>query len=277
MKFVLLPKLAPAARSEIVVASFLAPNLEPFYAFVAERLGAAAGRPVRFVVGESLDDLRNGSIDFAFLCGLPLVRFRREPVPAVTAVAAPVIKGRRYGGRAVYFSDVIVRHNSPFRTFADLRGASWAYNEPDSHSGYLVTLHHLLRLGETAAFFGHTEMLGFHQESIRRVAAGGIDASAVDSQVLAVELRDHPQLRARLRIVESFGPSPIQPLVATAAVPEDLRRVAREAMLRLGATAPERAELDRGLVERFVAASDADYNPIAVMLDAVEERHLALA
>lgn len=260
-----------------MVASFLAPNLEPFYAFVAERLGAAAGRPVRFVVGASFDDLRNGEIDFAFLCGLPLVRLRREPEPAATAIVAPVIRGRRYGGRAVYFSDVIVRHDSSFRTFADLRGASWAYNEPDSHSGYLVTLHHLLRLGESAAFFSRTEMLGFHQESIRRVAAGGVDASAVDSQVLAVELRLHPQLRARLRIIEAFGPSPIQPLVATAAVPEELRRVAREALLRLGATALERAGLERGLVSRFVTVSDADYNPIAAMLDAVEERHLALA
>jgi len=39
-------------------------------------------------------------------------------------------------------------------------------------------------MGETGSFFGRTQMTGFHQESVRRVAAGAIDASAVDSQAL---------------------------------------------------------------------------------------------
>jgi hypothetical protein len=46
------------------------------------------------------------------------------------------------------------------------------------------------------------------------VADGRVDAAAIDSQVLAVELRDHPQLAGSLRVVGAFGPSTIQPVVA---------------------------------------------------------------
>ena len=43
-------------------------------------------------------------------------------------------------------------------------------------------------------FFARVVEAGFHQRAIRLVAAGVVDAAAIDSQVLAVELRDHPEL-----------------------------------------------------------------------------------
>ena len=72
--------------------------------------------------------------------------------------------GDRYGGRPIYFSDVIVHRDSPFRSFLDLRGHSWAYNEPLSHSGYGITRYHLLELGETGGFFSEVVEAGFHEE-----------------------------------------------------------------------------------------------------------------
>jgi len=133
-------------------------------------------------------------------------------------LAAPVLAGDRYGGRPVYFSDVIVARDSRFQSFADLRGASWAFNEPDSHSGYLVTLVRLLELRETDQFFGKVVDAGWHQVSIDLVATGQLDASAVDSPVLAVELRNRPELQNRLRVIDRLGPSPIQPVVARRAL-----------------------------------------------------------
>jgi phosphonate transport system substrate-binding protein len=201
---------------------------------------------------------------------------RREQPPPVEAVAAPVVRGERYGGRPVYFSDVIVSRISRILSFEDLRGCTWAYNEPDSHSGYLITLFSLLSRGETGAFFGRSVMTGFHQESIRRVVAGQLDASAIDSQVLSVELRDHPELAAQLRVIDTFGPSSIQPLVATGATTEALRTQVQEIVTGLGAAAADRACLEQGLVERFVAVDDEVYGDIRTMLAAVEAAGLRL-
>ena len=75
----------------------------------------------------------------------------RQPVELC---AVPVMRHGRYGNEAVYFSDVVVRRESRFKSFADLRGASWTYNEPRSHSGYNVVRHHLSRLGATQGYFG---------------------------------------------------------------------------------------------------------------------------
>lgn len=49
-------------------------------------------------------------------------------------------------------------------------------------------------MGETEAFFSHVTFSGRHQESIRRVVSGEVDASAIDSQVLGVECLRNPGL-----------------------------------------------------------------------------------
>lgn len=185
--------LEPGTDRPLVFATYLAPNLLPVYHSIAAAVGTRLGIETRLVTGTRFSQLTTGEVDLAFLCGLPYVRRAEQLDP----LAAPVVAGDRYGGRPVYFSDVIVRRESRFQTFADPRGASWSFNDPDSHSGYLATLARVLVLGETDAFFGRVIDAGWHQVSIELVVSGRVDASAVDSHVLAVELRDRPDLANR--------------------------------------------------------------------------------
>jgi phosphonate transport system substrate-binding protein len=222
------------------------------------------------VTGESLDQVRCGEADFAFLCGLPYVRLRREARPPVTLVAAPVLEGARYEGRPIYFSDVIVPADTPVSAFEELRGRSWGCNGFDSHSGALVVLYHLLRMGEDGSFFGRVEVSGSHQQSIRRVAAGQVDGSAIDSQVLAVELRNNPELADRIRVIASLGPSTNMPLVACAATCESLREEVGEVVAGLGSDEADRDGLAPGLFSGFVPIDDSAYDDIRRMLDAVD-------
>jgi phosphonate transport system substrate-binding protein len=244
--------------------------MQPVYEFVATRVGEKLHRRTRLIVGESFDQVRQAEVDFAFLCSLPYVRLKRENPAAVEAIAAPIVAGERYEGRPVYFSDVIVPALSPVADFGDLRGRSWAYNEPESHSGYLITLWTLVEMSETPAFLDRWEMTGFHEESIRRVAAAQVEGSAVDSHVLGVEMRDHPELGEQIRVIRTFGPSTIQPLVATASVPPTLRQEVSDVVAGLGLLESERRSLSAGMVERFVAIDDSAYADIRSKLDAVE-------
>jgi phosphonate transport system substrate-binding protein len=198
------------ARRPLRFVTFLAPNLCGVYRFVARYVGDKLGVETEVAVGSSYEELP--AADVAFVCSLPYVVWRRRGA-ALEPVAAPVLQGCRYAGRPIYFSDVIVARDSPCLGFEDLRGRSWAYNEPLSQSGYGVTRHRLLRLGHTRGYFNRVVETGWHERSIRLVAAGAVDASAIDSQVLAVALRDDPDLAGRVRVIDSLGPSPIQPVV----------------------------------------------------------------
>src|SRR4029079_3392753 len=141
---------------------------------------------------------------------------------------------------------------SPQRSFADLRGASWAYNEPYSHSGYMTVLHHLATLGEDLGYFSRMVEAGFHETAIRMVADGRVDAAAIDSQVLDIELREHPGLAAAVRRIASIGPSTIQPVVVSRSRLTDAERdVVRRALLDVAEEPMAQPFLDAALVERF--------------------------
>jgi phosphonate transport system substrate-binding protein len=240
----------------------------PFYQFITRYLGDELGRPTELAVGSSYEELAGA--DVAFVCSLPYVELTRRGPPVVEPLAAPVLRGERYGGKPIYFSDVVVRRDSPFHSFADLRGRSWAYNEPLSQSGYGITRYHLARQGQTNGYFGRVVESGWHERSLRLVCAGEVDASAIDSHVLAVALRDEPELARRLRVIAALGPSSIQPVVASRRLPEQVRADLRGALLRMGRDPTAKPHLDRALVEGFVAANDATYDDIREMLSVAE-------
>ena len=258
----------------MVFATFLAPCIRPAYQLVADRVGESLGQPVRLMTGESFQQLNSGDVDFAFICGLPYVRLRRQASPPVTLVATPVIEGDRYAGRPIYFSDVIVPAHSPVTSFEELRGKTWACNGLDSHSGTLVVLHHLLQIGENGAFFNRVEVTGSHYASIRRVAEGLVDGSAIDSHLLAVQLRDQPELNEQVRVITSLGPSTNMPMVAAADVPESLRQEVGEVVAGLGDDEADREGLNAGLIRGFATLEDPAYDDIRGMLDAVESARL---
>ena len=173
--------------------------------------------------------------------------------------------GRRYQNCPVYFSDVVVHRDSPFRSFADLRGASWAYNEPRSHSGYNVVRHHLSRLDVKSGYFGRVARSGAHQISLKMILDRKIDASAIDSTVLEAELRLCPDLKSQIRIVETLGPSPMPPWVVAKSVPAPVRRSLSDALLAIHREAAGRTVLGQWGISHFARAKDSNYNPIRAM------------
>jgi len=188
-----------------------------------------------------------------------------RPDSTIELLVAPVMRGRRYQDRPIYFSDVVVHRDSPYRSFADLRGAVWAYNEPGSQSRYNITRYHLATLGETSGYFRRVLASGAHEESLRLILNRHIDTSAIDSTVLETELRRSPEIEAKVRIVETLGPSPIPPWVVSKSLAPELRESIRAVMLNMHADRAGQAVLDEGCIARFVAIEDSDYDVIREM------------
>lgn len=260
---------------KIRFASFLAPNMFPVYQFIADYAGERLGVPTELFTGASFDQFASGEADIGFICGLPYVKLARLNPAPVEPLVAPVLQGQRFGGLPIYFSDVIVKRGKPYRSFAELRGCSWSYNDPESQSGYGITRYWLAQMGETRSFFGRVVEAGFHQKSIQMVCAGEVDASAIDCQVLSIQMRDHPELLDQIQVIDSLGPSTIQPVVAAARLPASLRAELRSVFLELGRDPAARANLAFGFIEGFSLVTDKDYDDIRRMLAIAEAAGVA--
>lgn len=232
---------------------------------MAEYLSGQAGVPIvclwEYDWQEREQLLDQGQAQLGWICGVWYTQKWTAGLP-LELLAAPVMCGTRYNNQPVYFSDVVVRADSPFQQFNDLRGARWAYNEPHSFSGQYVVLAHLAELGETAEFFATITESGAHLNSLQMILTGQVDGAAIDSTVLEMEYHRHPALAEQLRTIHVLGPNPIPPWVISSHVSPTIRTALHHTLLTMHQHEAGRELLQMGLLERFSAVSDANYDPI---------------
>lgn len=203
-------------------------------------------------------------LGLAMMCGLPFSL--RAPRP--TLVAAPVPSPVRYGGRPVYFTDIVVRTDSRFESLEDTFGGIVGYTLADSMSGGVALRYHLApyRAARGARLYrGAVGNLIHARGVIEALVEGRIDVGPLDSYYHDLLRRNEPELAQKVRIVDSTQATPIPPLVATAALTGDelarLRAALREAM--------HKSELslikERLLLADFVSPDPADYDLLAAI------------
>ena len=185
-----------------------------------------------------------------FICGAAIHTARRL---ARSAGRAGHARAARYGDRPIYFSDIVVRHDSPFESFCDLRGATWAYNEPDSWSGCVALRAHIAAHGATRATAGGSSSWARMCASLRMIVEGAIDAAAIDSTVLELDTgAPAGSWPSQIRVVESIGPNPIPPAVVRREVPDAIKQQLRNALLQMHEDRRRRRRSWRtGMVARF--------------------------
>jgi phosphonate transport system substrate-binding protein len=258
----------------------MADNAADFYCELARYLAQQLGATARLLDEPTWQErermLYRGAAHMGVICGLQYVHAHdRGEQPGIDLLAAPVMSGERYRGEPIYFSDVVVRRDSPAVCLADLRGAAWAYNEPTSQSGYNLPRYVLATRGETAGFFGRVAESGAHQRSVDLILDGAVDAAAIDCTVLAQEFRVRPELKLQLKVIETLGPSPIPPLVVSRAVSASVRATLLRVVLDMPSDPAGARVLAQAGVERFARVSDFDYDLIRRMAVVARSAQLA--
>jgi phosphonate transport system substrate-binding protein len=199
--------------------------------------------------------------DVAFMCAPSFVWLRDlRPPPAELLGVLPVFDDERNQRKPVYFCDVVVRNDAPVYAFSELEGGSWAYNDACSLSGYYSLLDKLADAGADESFFANISCSGSHLNSIEAVLSGKADAAAIDSNVLRIRFREAPALREELRVIESWGPYPVQPIVVSTALHPDLKQRLRAAFLSTEQDQQTRRTLERFGLSHFVAADPENYS-----------------
>lgn len=266
----------PTAQVRIAMsAAFVSESGIGVYQQIAGYVARKTGIQTEFVSGLAYgtinDMLEDGTLHCGFICGMPYVMLHDRPQPVAQLVVAPIMKAPRYKGQPKYFSDLIVRKDSPYQSIHDLKGKTYVYNDELSNSGYNMPRFRLLQLGLTHGFFGKVIRSGSHEESIRMVAAGEADASFVDSLVLDFDREKGFGHAREVRVLESVGPAGVCPLAASAKMPAELRDQLQQALAHMHEDAEGRKILDEALLERFAVADDSNYDDIRAMMEAADK------
>jgi ABC-type phosphate/phosphonate transport system substrate-binding protein len=198
-----------------------------------------------------------------FMCGYPWAMRAERP----HLLAVPVPSPPRYGDRPIYFTDFVVRAESPYRTLEDTFGGCIAYSIEHSHSGYNAARFHLLAHRRPDRPTLYSKVLGpLHRQLpvIDAVIDGRADVGPVDAYGLDL-LRRHGAERAkRVRVVATTLDAPSAPLVASPRVDAATRARLSDALLSAHRDPDLAATLDELLIARFTAA---DPDAFTVMLD----------
>ena len=230
-----------------------------------------AGVPVEFVEHAPprlLSDLwAREDLGCVQMCGLPASR--RKPAPTILAAPQPSLP--RYGGKAVYMSDIAVKADSPFRTLEDTFGGVAGYTLKDSQSGYFAFRTLLLTKYPQAKYGKIIGGLLNPRGVISALARGEIDVGPLDGYVFDLMRAGDPQFASQVRVVAVTDPTPMPPLVATAPLsPTDADNL-RSAFLRAHEEPALSAALENLLVERFVVPDLSVYDETRRRAERVEE------
>jgi ABC-type phosphate/phosphonate transport system substrate-binding protein len=207
----------------------------------------------------SLDELwARDDMGCVFMCGYPWALRRDRPA----LLASPVPSPARYGGRAVYVTDFIVRADSAHKTLSDTFGGVIAYSTEHSHSGYNAPRYHLLSYLTPERHAFYRKVLGPYvrqRPCLDAVVNGDADVAAIDGYALDLLRRHDPAATAKVRVVDTTLPAPSPPLVASAGVDALTRERLTEALVRAHRAAEARPLLDDLLLARFDRVSPADF------------------
>lgn len=255
--------------STLTLSSCMAGNMDFIGRALAPYLTEKLSLPANFA-GELTWQERErrfdlGEIQIVWICGLPYIQKAADPAAQLSLLAAPVMAGARYGGKPVYFSDIVVHSRRPYRRFTDLRGATWGYNEPNSHSGYTAIRYYLALHGEGGDYFGRVLESGSHEASLQMILDGEIDGSAVDSTVLELEIARRPALAGQIRILDTIGPSSIPPWLANGRLSPEFQLKLQQTFWNMHRDTHGRRILRKARMARFVPVNDSDYDPLRKM------------
>lgn len=151
-----------------------------------------------------------------------------------------------------YYAPMYVRADSPFHELEDLRGASLAYADANSTSGYLVPRAELRAAGiNDEEFFGRTGFGGGHEQAVIAVLNGQYDAGVTWSSMLGEFEEGYSRGNLRrmvdnglldmndLRIVWVSDLIPNGPTVRRQDLPQEAKEILDDLYMNFAAEDPE--------------------------------------
>ncbi|MBD3181516.1 phosphonate ABC transporter substrate-binding protein [Candidatus Poribacteria bacterium] len=174
-----------------------------------------------------------------------------------------IAREKMLDGSEGYHSIIITKKGSGLKTFEDIKDKTFAFNDPNSTSGYLVPMTYFLRDEEIVPeeYFSKVIFSGSHEASIMTVKLGKVDAASTNDLDLDRQIQSGRLSLGEFNIIWKSDTIPGSPLV----VRGDLSYGFVMKLQKIITTYSDPKGLEQLQLAGFVKAIDEDYDPIRAM------------
>jgi len=179
------------------------------------------------------------------------------------AGAEAVAREQKKNGSTGYHGIIITKKGSGLKTVSDIKGMTWAFNDPQSTSGYLVPMTFFLTELKTKPedYFSRVMFSGSHMASMMTVKVGNVDAASTNDLDLDRAIESGHIKKDDFNIIWTSKIIPGSPVCVRGDLPESFRNAFKQAILSFS----DPDALDKLQLKGFVETKDADYDSIRRM------------
>lgn len=194
----------------------------------------------------------------------------------------PLVTAKDKDGNLGYNSVLIVKSESPYKSYEDLAGKIVARTEPNSQSGFLVPTVEFAKMGKPVDQYFKSPVSGGHTQSVLGVLQGTYDAAFTwttkdDGYGQIRTMIDKGTLkRDQIRIVWESSLVPPPPVIVRSDLPADLKADLTKLFVELHTEDMTLAEaVAKGKTQGFVPANHAMYETTVEMRKQLAEARKA--
>ena len=176
----------------------------------------------------------------------------------------PIAQLQLANGSLGYRSCLIVHAESDIFSPEDMAGKTFAFNDPNSTSGYLVpSAFFMMELGvDPKKHFSKVMFSGSHEASILAVAAKKVEIASTNLPDLQQLTRENKVPRGTLRVIWVSKLIPNDPIVVRKDLPASFKSAVQESLTTMRARNPEAFKEIGAWLGSFVVADDGKYQVI---------------
>ena len=185
----------------------------------------------------------------------------------------PIAQLQLANGSLGYRSCLIVHSDSEVFTPEDMAGKTFAFNDPNSTSGYLVpSAFFMMDMGvDPKKYFSKITFSGSHEASILAVANKKVEIASTNMPDLSQLTRENKVPRGALRVIWVSKLIPNDPIVVRKDMPASLRSAITESLTTMKARNPEVFKEIGAWLGGFVPADDGKYRVIRDLNDVAKK------
>lgn len=243
-------------------------SFDGFTAYAAKKLGV----PVKIFTATEFIGINNALVAGQIQLGWTSPSAYAGTWLECKACVEPIVTATDKDGNLGYNSVLIVKTDSPYKSYEDLKGKIVARTEPNSQSGYLVPTVDFSRMGKPVETYFNSPISGGHTQSVLGVLNGTYDAAFTwttkgDGYGQIRTMIDKNMLkREQIRVIWESSLVPPPPVIVRADLPKDLKADLTKLFVELHKEDMQAAEaVAHGKTQGFVPVDHKVYEPTVEM------------